>query len=298
MKDFRVIYINDCAVWVNQNYPLNWLLNVIVYAFSEDEDIVNFCKKTPLSKEGLQSLFEYIAEYCNKKGYKVLAIFDQHNELTDKQRELFPFNLVEHGLPSWWRLKQHCLVVIVGSSNNSYFLKDVIDAPWPILTLCDRFSDQEFDLYVKKYLPNFNVDRLRELTSQVPHELYLIYLEQEKLKTLSSQQTVQISQQDDQYFEGILQQYSQQRATQFLDIQTTFGDKLNENSIALCRQAAIYLDLEIPVPSSDFVQLNNLLMYYEIVDNKKYIRAITSLAKEVVINYWKKSWKKDMASDH
>ena len=172
----RVIYISDCAGWASFKPPTRFLIETVLFAFCQDPDVIEEWTSIKDDPDSILSSLRGLSNYCLKNSLNLYAVFDQHNGLTDTQRKLFPFSIIETELPTYWNANPKAFVIIAASSNNTYFLKMASNSTWPKLELTLPFNDDEFALFAKKYLKNFKMDDLRAWTDLMPHELNLIRL--------------------------------------------------------------------------------------------------------------------------
>lgn len=268
---YRVIYISDCATWAN-NSPLEFLLTSIAFAFSSDREVLeklNTFNESQTStsdqmKDFLKDLFMFLASYCEKKKLYLFSIFDQHNGLTNKTRKQLPFSIVEQELPDWFTEKEHCLVVIAASSNNTYFLKYAFNSTWPTLNLCDTFNEEEFTFHYNKHLQTYFNDKnlVLEYTNAMPIELDA--LANTPVKDINI--------------------FADTRKNYFTTCETEFMKSLMPEAKKLCALGALYLELGIPV--KHIVKFNSQLVFF---DANRVLKAVSPFAKDVIIQVWNES---------
>jgi len=271
----RVIYISDCAGWASFKPPTRFLIETVLFAFCQDPDVIEEWTSIKDDPDSILSSLRGLSNYCLKNSLNLYAIFDQHNGLTDTQRKLFPFSIIETELPTYWNANPKAFVIIAASSNNTYFLKMASNSTWPKLELTLPFNDDEFALFAKKYLKNFKMDDLRAWTDLMPHELNLIRLKARESPGATLQQ--------------IYEAYSSERKSEFVALHTEFCKGKDPHSLTAIRLASVYL--ELGVPATGYLLLDKVLMFQ---DKSRRVFAVAPLAKEAIIETWKVDWREEM----
>lgn len=128
----RVLYIADCGSWCAGGvvWQYRFLLRAVVTAFINDDAVVERCRQVwntacnefEWHTLGNDLMTDFLPEYCKRHHLQLIAVFDQHDTLTQKQREQMPFSMIEQLLPAQW---SECagLVIVSASDDNSYYLK-------------------------------------------------------------------------------------------------------------------------------------------------------------------------------
>jgi hypothetical protein len=182
----RVIFIANCFAWKGGTLTdaLEFLLEQVLFAFANDETI---CKRVEnileisdyakLEDEVTSLILEELPQFCAENKLNLFAIFDQHNALTEDERQRFPFELPEF-LPSMlpW-IEAKTLVVISASANNEYYLKVASKGNWPQFILDEGFTHEEFGVWVKEnkfFEGDENLPNVEYQTANNPNELHCI----------------------------------------------------------------------------------------------------------------------------
>jgi hypothetical protein len=269
----RVIYIPDCAGWADYSVndgPVVLILTAILLAFPDDKDVVDLCDSTKLTLT-LEVLIEFLPQYCRKNNFKLYAVFDQHNGLTEDNRKKFPFRIIEADLPSSGEWKD-ALIVVSASANNSYYLKVASDNEWPEFTITHGYSDEEFDVWVKnEYF--FDGDPalkdVRYWTNKIPYELRLVLNAKQENPTASCLEVLEV--------------YKKARENQLRAQQYQFKIEYitKQNMEEQAKRAVVLMELGLSTQGKDFF-LNRQLAY--VLDY--HIYATTPLAREVLISHY------------
>ena len=103
-EKFRVIYVNNPHAWRNDRW--GYIVNEVIYAFAGDEEDFSTLTETqtlekwygtlynaePEKREGmLEKFLETIKIYRKKKGFKLIGVLDQENEVKELTK-VFPFS--------------------------------------------------------------------------------------------------------------------------------------------------------------------------------------------------------------
>jgi hypothetical protein len=129
-QNTRVIYIPDCANW-GEGDKYDWyyfLRDSVIDAFCLDQEVLEMCKTSDISE--IRQLFKNkVPKWCLDNKIHLYAIIDQHNSLSDNQRQQEPFRSLEQTVSSTWK-SYRATLVLSASANNHYYLKIVITDGW------------------------------------------------------------------------------------------------------------------------------------------------------------------------
>ncbi|GAM18205.1 hypothetical protein SAMD00019534_013800 [Acytostelium subglobosum LB1] len=170
----RVLYISDCRGWLGSSNPFQFFLECLDNAFqyAGDNFVRDHSRRNSFEQDSLLRLLDDVARHCTDKNLRAFFFFDQHNGLSDNDRKLAPFSIVEGYLVvSIMWIKQ--LVIVSGSANNRYFLKVAKDSNWPVFQFTDGYTDDEFKQWQaieKKFatLTPDDIELVKDLTNFIP----------------------------------------------------------------------------------------------------------------------------------
>ena len=278
----RVIFIANCLAWKGTlKEALEFLLEQVLFAFANDEKI---CKRVEnileirdyakLEEEVNSLILNELPQFCAENKLNLFAIFDQHNALTEAERQTFPFKLPE-SLPSilsWSEAKT--LVVISASANNEYYLKVASKGDWPQFILNEGFTDDEFRTWTKesKFFPDDeNLSDVSYVTANIPNELRCILdLYEQSARKLSLSELVEM--------------YWKQRFETYTTKQEVWSDKFCQRNLNETHAKEVVVAMMLGVRSKPS-SYNRELIYFK----DGIPKAITPVARDALLQFYNTS---------
>jgi len=285
---WRVVYMNDCKAWADAQDTVTHLKEHIAMAFHPEDDrpIWDACVAARTAKDVLTLLFTTIPSYCTSRSLKFAFVFDQHNGLTQGQRAVFPFSLLERQMCNDKSWKGTGALVISASANNEYQLEVLGKETFKRIDVFKGFSDGERDLWSAQndlFVGDDDWESVTGLYNNLPLALGTIKSEYVK-RTAAGQTTTlldlldycegsmkgKMTQREMEWFLDILQRPDRDRSKQayyrmILDMLLGAGGKIVEQDYHLSMQF-----------------MNRHLMYWD--DDSKMFRPIHELARQIFVS--------------
>jgi hypothetical protein len=246
---------------------------IIVSVFPNDINIEKICLDIVKGKESIWKLIEWLPLYCKENGWKLFAIFDQHDESEHRLCTKY-HKAVEKCIPCCW-FHQEALCVISETAFYDYEL-EVLKYEFPQFHIQTGFNDFEFDIWQQynNFFIGEDITEVKYWTGLIPNELKLL-LDYRKNDPNANLQDV-------------LKKYCNVRGKMFFFKQVKFMREyiIDLQQAELAKKSVVYMELQLPMDQFSQQQLlNSQLMY---IDEKDLcIRAVSPLAHKCLLEFWR-----------